>query len=78
MVTYRHNWGEDRVYFHDHKKHLISVPAYWTSIIPEDPFVEIAGGRSFFRINDLIRLYDLIQNIKQIQSNEEESSNNHV
>jgi len=65
MVTYRHNWGEDRIYFHDHKKHLISVPAYWTSVIPEDPFVKISAGRCFFRVEDLICLCNLIQNIKK-------------
>ncbi|RLB80921.1 MAG: hypothetical protein DRH17_10670 [Deltaproteobacteria bacterium] len=64
LVTYRHNWGENRVYFHDHEGHLASVPASWTSIIPEDPFVKIAAGRSFFHIDDLIDLCNLIEDIK--------------
>lgn len=78
LVTYRHNWGEDRVYFHDRKKRLTSVPASCTSVIPEDPFVKIAAGRSFFRADDLIRLCNLIQNIKKELSHEKELGNNHV
>jgi hypothetical protein len=30
LVTYRHNWGEDRVYFHDRSGTLRSIPACWT------------------------------------------------
>src|ERR1700735_2676938 len=30
LVTYRHNWGEDRVYFHDSSGVLRSIPACWT------------------------------------------------
>jgi hypothetical protein len=65
LVDYRHNWGEDRVYFYDFGRKLLSVPAYWTSIVLEDPFVKISKGRSFFRVEDLFRLYNLIQNLKR-------------
>jgi len=57
---------------------MVSVPLSWTDIGPPDPFAKIAAGRSFFRADDLIRLYNLIQNIKQAQSHEEEPCNNHV
>ena len=56
LVTYRHNWGEDRVYYHDDEGRLCSLLAAWTSLSPEDPFVTIAAGRSLFRVEDLLEL----------------------
>jgi hypothetical protein len=61
LLTYRHNWGEDRVYFHDEGGNLCSVPARWTSVFPVDPFVAVAGGRSPFRLEDLLELSRLLK-----------------
>jgi hypothetical protein len=61
MVTYRHNWGEDRVYFHDSSGLLRSIPACWTTVFPEDPFVALAAGRCLFRYDDLLKLADLMR-----------------
>jgi hypothetical protein len=63
LVDYRHNWGENRVYFYDKTEHLFSIPADWTDIVLPDPFVEISEGRSFFRLEDLFRLCQIIENI---------------
>jgi Family of unknown function (DUF5372) len=60
LVTYRHNWGEDRVYYHDVAGTLRSLPAAWTSVAPEDPFVTVAAGRSAFRLSDLLELARLL------------------
>jgi len=59
-VTCRHNWGEDRVYFHDDNGRLIAIPAAWTSVFPPDPFVRVAAGRSPFRLQDLLELARLL------------------
>jgi hypothetical protein len=64
-VTYRHNWGEHRVYFHDDTGRLVSLPAQWTSVFPLDPFVAIAAGRSPFRVQDLLELSHLVARIQQ-------------
>ena len=64
MVTYRHNWGEDRVYFHDAAGKLSSIPACWTTVAAEDPFVEMARGRCFFRFEDLLKLVDLVEKLR--------------
>jgi hypothetical protein len=57
LVSYRQNWGEDRVWFQDEKDgHLHSLPMSWTDIGAVDPFVAIAAGRSQFRVADLIEL----------------------
>jgi Family of unknown function (DUF5372) len=63
-VTYRHNWGEDRVYFHDAAGHWTSVPAAWTTVLPQDPFVVMAHGRCALRYEDLLRLVDLVEKLR--------------
>ena len=60
VVVHRHNWGEDRVYYRDGHGHLTSVPAGWTSVVPEDAFVAVAAGRSRFWVQDLVDLAALI------------------
>jgi len=64
LVTYRHNWGEDRVYFHDAKGRLNSIPACWTTVVAPDPFVAMAGGRCLFRYEDLIKLVELVEKLR--------------
>lgn len=63
-MAYRHNWGEDRVYFHDAEGRWTSVPATWTTVVPEDPFVAVAGGRCLFRYEDLLGLVDLVERLR--------------
>jgi hypothetical protein len=64
FVERRHNWGEDRVFYRDHHGHLASVPARWTSVEAEDPFVVVAAGRSRFRVADLIDLAALLVSVR--------------
>jgi hypothetical protein len=56
LVSYRQNWGEDRVWFQDKVGRLHSLPTSWTDVGAVDPFVAIAAGRSLFRVADLIEL----------------------
>ena len=65
LVTYRRNWGEHRVYFHDDTGGLVSLPAQWTSVFPVDPYVATSEGRSLFRVQDLLELSQLIARIRQ-------------
>ena len=65
LVTYRQNWGEDRVYFQDNQGQLKSLSAGWTSIGPDDPFQVIAAGRSAFRTSDLLELVDLLNKLQE-------------
>ncbi|MGH9546387.1 MAG: DUF5372 family protein [Terriglobales bacterium] len=58
LVTYLHTWGENRAYFHKDGDHLVSVPASWTDIVPEDPVVKLAAGRSHYRVEDLVELIE--------------------
>jgi hypothetical protein len=69
-VEYRHNWGEDRVFFSDAKGQIVSIPANWTSVVGEDPFVVVAAGRAYFRPQELLQLGDLIQALKSARAGE--------
>ncbi len=68
-MDYRHNWGEDRVYFLDANGLLVSLPASWTSAVPDDPFVAMAAGRSHFRYQDLIELVKLTEGLSRALGN---------
>ena len=63
LVTYRTNWGEDRVYFHDEQGRLVSLPARWTDLLPPEPLVAMAEGRSAFRMDDLLQLVALLHHL---------------
>jgi len=43
---------------------LASLPARWTSVVPEDAFVTVAAGRSRFRVEDLIALVALVRRLR--------------
>lgn len=64
LVCHRHNWGEDRVYFHDDDGRLTSMPACWTTERSEDPFVVVAAGRSALKVSDLTELADLVDQVR--------------
>jgi hypothetical protein len=61
MIEYRHTWGEERVFFLDHEGQMQRIPAAWTDVMGEDPFVVVAAGRSPLRVENLLQLADLIE-----------------
>ncbi len=61
VVTWRHNWSEDRVYFLDDEEKLRSVPSQWTSLVPEDPAIVVGAGRAHLRVVDLLELTTLLR-----------------
>jgi hypothetical protein len=69
FVARRRNWGEDRVYYHDERGELGSLPTAWTDVADVDPFVVMSAGRSPFRVADLLDLADLV---RQLQARIEE------
>ncbi len=62
-MTYRQNWGEERVCFHDAKGQLVSIPAVWTSVVAADAFVAVSAGRSLLRVKELLELVRLIERL---------------
>ena len=61
LITYCHGWGSHRVYFRDDAGRLRKIPACWTDVVADDPFVVVAAGRSAFRVADLLSLADLVE-----------------
>jgi hypothetical protein len=54
---------ESRVFFFNTKGRKSSVPLHWTDIGPADPFVVVSAGRSLFRVEDLLGLVRIIEEI---------------
>lgn len=63
LVTRRHTWGLDRVYYYDTHDVLQSLPAAWTTAVEPDPFVTISAGRSWLKFNELAKLSTLLQEL---------------
>ena len=57
-------WGEDRVFYIDETNQVRGLPARWTSIAADDPFVVVSAGRAYFRVTDLLELAKLIQEVR--------------
>ena len=53
-------WGEDRVTIQMTDGSPLSVPISWTDAIPADAYITVGGGRSRFRVEDLLGLAELI------------------
>ena len=64
-MTYRHHWGEDRVYFHDDQGRLRSLSAGWTDIGPDDPFAVVSAGRAIFHTAGLLELAALLDALQE-------------
>ncbi|MBW2634238.1 MAG: hypothetical protein JRE14_08990 [Deltaproteobacteria bacterium] len=54
---------EYRVLFFNAKERRSSVPLDWTDIGTVDPFVAVSAGRALFRVEDLLGLVRLIEEI---------------
>ena len=61
LVVRKKNRAEDRVFFFGDDGQLHSLPAGWTDVVPDDPFVVVARGRCAFRVADLLVLAGLVE-----------------
>jgi len=64
LITHKLNWGEDRVSFKDEKGVYHCIPAYWTDVLPRDPYERYGDNDSYFRVDDLIELRELVRKLK--------------
>jgi len=64
VAAHRKYFTEERVYFFDRAGCYRSIPAQFTSLAPEDPFLAMSAGRSHFRVADLLELADLLEKLK--------------
>src|SRR5262249_2830303 len=77
LLTYRFNWGEDRVMYVGPSGRTRSVPVGWTNVAPVDPFISVAAGRAPFRLDDLMALTALVRDVhprKRNQANRKEAA----
>jgi hypothetical protein len=65
LRTRQVNWGEDRVVYFDSKGRLRSMLTSWTDVGGQDSFTQASGGRSWFRPDDLLRLYALLSQLSE-------------
>ena len=64
ILEYRRSWGHEQVVGIDSNDRILSVPLAWTDAGgAPDPFIALSAGRSFFRLEDLLRLADLIHRL---------------
>jgi hypothetical protein len=64
FVAVRQTWGEDRVFFLEEDGTQRSLPTAWTDAAEPDPFVALAGGRSSFRVEDLLVIIDVLDALR--------------
>ena len=63
LLEYRNNGRHRYLDYFDGNGLSCGIPFEWTDAGEVDPFIELACGRSFFHINDLLRLCDLLQDL---------------
>ena len=65
LAAQAREWGEERVYYRDSGGRLRFLPARWTSMGAVDPFILISAGRAYFRVEDLVRLRNRLEELKR-------------
>ena len=64
LVGYAHTWGEHRVFFRAPGSDRVrSLPAGWTDVEGPDPFLVLSAGRACFRVEDLVVLTRLLEEL---------------
>jgi len=64
LLGFSHSWGEDRVFFRvPGEPRVRSLPAGWTDVEGPDPFRVLAAGRAYFRVEDLLTLAVILQEL---------------
>jgi Family of unknown function (DUF5372) len=62
-IDRRVSWGEQRLYYYDAGGFLRYIPESWTDLALPEPLVVLGAGRAHFRIDDLLRLVALIEDL---------------
>ena len=60
LIDLKRRWGQWRVYFLREGQAMAYLPAAWTDAGPRDPFVTQAQGRAIARVEDLLRLAEIV------------------
>ena len=60
LINCERRWGQWRVFYVNEEGSLAYLPASWTDAAPKDPFVEQARGRAVARLEDLLKLAEMV------------------
>jgi len=63
LVSYRRSWGHESVDGLDSEGKLFTIALSWTDAAAEDPVLVLSGGRAHGRVNDLLRLAALLDEL---------------
>jgi hypothetical protein len=69
LATRKQNWGEDRVMYFDQQGRVRSLPAAWTDVDPPDTRSQVAAGRAYLRVDDLLKLGELVFEVRNRHKN---------
>lgn len=67
LVSYRRNWHREYIEYIDGEGLIASLPLEWTDVAGEDPFLSLSRGRSYFRVEGLIQLVSLMDDLKSLE-----------
>ncbi|MFQ5796808.1 MAG: DUF5372 family protein, partial [Candidatus Bipolaricaulia bacterium] len=68
FVVSKQLWGEWRVTVRLEDGSFRSLPISWTDQAPPEPYVTVGGGRSRFRVEDLLQLAEWLSERAQLGS----------
>lgn len=63
IIGFFNSWKKECIEFLDDQGNRSSLPLEWTDAADIDPFLHFSIGRSHFRIDELLRLVDLVDAI---------------
>jgi hypothetical protein len=64
LLERKEHAAEKRACFLDKKGRQCEIPLSWTDLAPEDPFITLSSGKSWFRVADLLELVRLIEDLR--------------
>lgn len=65
LAEHRKSWGRQYVDYFDDNGEVETIPLVWTDLGDVDPFNDASKGRSPFRVAELIRLVELINDLNK-------------
>ncbi len=63
LVGYHRSWGHESVDGLDPEGKLFTIALSWTDAAAEDPFLVLSNGRAYGRVDDLLRLATLVEEL---------------
>jgi len=65
IIKYKRIQARDRIFFHQKDGSIGSLPLAWCDLRPPDPYLDMMEKQSPFRVEDLLKLSDIIKEVKR-------------